>query len=214
MTRKALAAFAFAMFLPSVAAAQNWSEGVYVEVRGGATFLTDSDIEDLGGFDDIELDTDTGWLVDGAVGYAHDSGLRGEIAIGYRENEFDEIEADFGGTSLSADVDGDISAFTTMGNVYYDFYLDKYGAQGALANLAPFVGAGIGLAVFDIDGDLGDEKETTFAYQVMAGLSYAFTPNIAASVGYAFFSAPDAEFEGTDFDYDSHNVLAGLRYTF
>lgn len=214
MTRKALAVFLAAFFLPNVAAAQNWSQGVYLEVRGGTVFLTDSDIDDLAGIDDIELETDIGWLVEGAVGYAHDSGLRGEVAIGYRENEFDELEGDPGGGSVSVDVDGDISAFTTMGNVYYDFYLGKYGAQGALANLAPFVGAGIGLAVIDIDGDLGDEDDTTFAYQLMAGVSYAFTPNIAASLGYAFFSAPDADFDGVDFDYDSHNVMAGIRYTF
>ena len=88
------------------------------------------------------------------------------------------------------------------------------GAEGAAANLAPFVGAGIGVAVFDLDGDLGDENETTFAYQLMAGLSYAFTPDISASLGYSFFSAPDAEFDGVDFDYDSHNVMAGIRYTF
>lgn len=214
MTRKALAALAFAMFLPNLAAAQNWSEGVYVEVRGGASFLTDSDLDDLGGFTDIELETDTGWLVDGAVGYAHDSGLRGEIALGYRENEFDELSADFGGSSFSGNVDGDIAAFTAMANGYYDFYLGKYGAEGAAANLAPFLGAGIGVALFDIDGDLGDEKETAFAYQLTAGLAYAFTPNIGASLSYAFFSAPNAKFEGTEFDYDSHNVMAGIRYTF
>lgn len=95
------------MFLPSVAVAQNCSEGVYVELRGGATFLTDSDFEDLGSFTDIELDIGTGWLVDAAVGSAHASGLRGELALGYRENGFDEIEADLGGIPLSADVDGD-----------------------------------------------------------------------------------------------------------
>ena len=214
MKRTTLAALAFAIFLPSAAAAQNWSEGVYVEVRGGATFLNESDIEDLGGFDDIELETKTGWLVDGAVGYAHNSGVRGEIALGYRENEFDELDAEFGGTSLSADIDGDIAAFTAMANGYYDFYLGNFGAQGAAANLAPFLGAGVGLAVFDIDGDLGNEKETTFAYQLIGGLAYAFTPNVAASLSYSFFSAPDAEFEGTDFDYDSHSVMAGIRYTF
>ncbi len=214
MTRNALAALAFAVFLPSAAAAQNWSQGVYVEVRGGATFLTDSDIENLAGISDIELDTDTGWLLGGAVGYALSSGLRGEIELGYRENKFDELKGDPGGGSVTVDVDGDITAFTTMANGYYDFYLGNFGATGAAANLAPFVGAGVGVAVFDTDGDLGNEKETAFAYQVIGGLAYAFSPNLGASLSYSFLSAPSAEFNGTDFDYDSHNVMVGFRFTF
>lgn len=208
--RKILMLLAFAVALPGTAVAQDWYDGVYVELRGGASFLTDSEIEESG-FADIDADFDVGWLVDGAFGYAHDSGLRGEVAVGFRRNEFDELES--GG--LSEDVDGHISAFTAMFNGYYDFHLKNYGVEGGLGNLSPFIGGGLGVAVLDTGGDdIGDEEDTVFAYQAIGGLSYHFTPNIAATVSYAYFATSEADFGGSDTDYDSHNVMAGIRYSF
>lgn len=215
MLRKLVPVFLFALLLPGAAAAQGAQGGVYLELRAGAVFLNDLELDD--NFLD-EGETDTGWLVDGAVGYAHDSGLRGELALGYRRNELDELTAG----AISADAEGDISAFTAMANGYYDFHLDKYGARGAAANLTPFIGAGAGVAVVtakidEVGGvDIGDDRDSdaVFAYQGIAGLSYAFTPNIAASVSYAYFATTDPNFDGAKVDYSSHNVMAGFRYTF
>lgn len=219
MTRKSLAAFALALFLPSVAAAQNWYDGIYVEGRGGASFLTDSDTEFFGA--DAEAGFDTGWLIDGAVGYAHDSGLRGEIALGYRENDTDELDVELVG---KLDLDGEVTAFSAMFNGYYDFHLDKFGAEGAITKLTPFIGAGIGAAVIGADAKIAgarivDDSDTVFAFQAIAGLSYGFTPNLAATLTYAYFTTSDPKFEdelGGEFEaeYASHNVMAGLRYSF
>ena len=79
MVRTALAALAFLLLLPALALAQN--PGIYVEGRGGAAFLTDSDFDNTG-IGNVDLSFDTGWVIEGAVGYAHDNGLRGEVAIG------------------------------------------------------------------------------------------------------------------------------------
>lgn len=216
MTRKALATLLFAMLLPNVAAAQNWQSGVYLELRGGATFLNDPDLNGDPILDEIE--TDTGWLVDAAVGYAHDSGLRGELALGFRRNDIDEVT----GGSITVDADGDVSNFTAMFNGYYDFHLDKYGVRGPAANLTPFIGGGLGLAVISVKFDelagssISDDRDddTVFAYQAIAGLSYGFTRNVTASVSYAYFATEDPNFNGTEADYQSHNVMAGIRYTF
>ena len=56
--------------------------------------------------------------------------------------------------------------------------------------------------------------DTVFAWQLMAGLAYNFTPNMAATFSYAYFATSDPEFEGIEFDYASHNVIVGLRFGF
>ena len=210
MLRRIFPVLAVLAFLPATVQAQDWYEGVYLELRGGATFPQDQDD------DDIEFSYEPGWLVEGAAGYGHDSGLRGEIALGYRQNDFDEVEAF--GTSFT--LNGDVSIFTAMVNLYYDIYLEKLGASGALADLTPFVGGGAGVAVWDAEVNSiggvsvssvdGDDEE--FAYQAVGGLSYAFTENVSASIAYSYFSM--LEDFGTDSDYSSHNVIFGLRYGF
>lgn len=219
MFHRFLAALAFVVFLPGAAAAQDWYDGIYVELRGGVVFLNDSDVEsdDLAaaGLSDAEFEADIGWSVESALGYAHDSGFRGEIALGYRQNELDEASAKFSGVTVSGDIDGDISLFTALANGYYDFHLDRYGTQGPLGNLVPFIGGGLGVGLVDTDGDdVGGATDTVFAYQGVAGLYYGITPNVGVSVSYAYFATTDIKEDGVEADYSSHNVLAGLRYSF
>lgn len=219
MMRGLSAATLALMLLPSAAAAQAMQGGFYGELRGGASFLTDSDVEsdslEAVGFDDLELSYDTGWLIEGAFGYAHDSGLRGEFALGYRENDVDELSGKFLGSSVEVDGDGSFEILTTMANLYYDFDLGgNGGSSGAMANLVPFVGGGLGAAFMDADDDSADDDDTVFAWQVTAGLAYNLTPNVAATVSYAYFRTSDPEFDDVEVDYDSHNILAGIRYTF
>ena len=217
MMRGLLAAALALMLLPGAAAAQGVQGSMYGELRGGASFPDDADT-DFGGGIDGDLSSDTGWLIEGAFGYAHESGLRGEIAAGYRYNDLDDFDTSLG----KVDFDGDIEAVTVMANLYYDFDLGAYGgARGAAANLVPFVGGGIGAAFLNAEIDeIGgipindDEDDTVFAWQVVAGLAYNFTPNVAASVRYAYLATSDPEFDGVDSEYSGHNVLAGIRYSF
>lgn len=217
MMRGLLAAAAAFMLLPGAGLAQDLKGNFYGELRGGASFPRDADT-DFGGGLDGDLSADTGWLVEGAFGYAHESGLRGEIAAGYRYNELDDFEV----SGVSVDFDGEITAVTAMANLYYDFDLGALaGATGAAANLVPFAGGGIGVAFLNIDvDDIGgfsineDEDDTVFAWQVVAGFAYNFTPSVAASIRYAYFETSDPEFDGVDSEYKSHNVLGGIRYSF
>ena len=217
MMRALLVAAAALILLPGAAAAQGLKGSMYGELRGGASFPNDADT-DFGGGLEGDLSSDTGWLIEGAFGYAHESGLRGEIAAGYRYNELDDFEV----SGVSVDFEGEITAVTGMVNLYYDFDLGTLGgARGATANLVPFVGGGIGVAFLNADLDeIGntsideDEDDTVFAWQVVAGLAYKFTPTVTGSLRYAYFATSDPEFNGTDSEYDAHNVLAGIRYNF
>lgn len=196
--------------VPGAALAQG---GIYLEGRAGGVILQDADLnDDTGtlasfGITDLEQSFDPGFLVEGAVGYAHDSGLRGEAAFAYRRNDLDELSGRVGGVSASAGVDGDMSAFTTMANLYYDI---RFGSK-----LVPYVGGGLGLAVitYDIEGE--DEDDSVLAWQVGAGLAYEATPNMAVTLSYSFLTtAEDPDFDGIEAEYLSHNVMVGFRYTF
>ena len=213
--KRSLLMAAAAALLASATAAQAQQRGLYGELRGGAAFLTDADVTDFAGFDGT-VSSDVGYLVEGAIGYAHGSGARGELAVGYRQNDFDDFDVPSVGTAA---VDGDLSALTVMGNVYYDFNLG--GAGSRWSGLTPFVGGGIGTAFMNAVVDsLGgspvgsDEDDTVFAWQVMAGLAYDVSPDIAATVSYTYFATSDAEFDGVGFEYASHNILAGIRFSY
>ena len=128
MWKLVLTAIVGAVVLPNAVAAQETPSGIYgpsgiyVEARGGAVFLMDSDLEDgLPAGTELDVEFDPGWMAEGAIGYAHESGFRGEVAAGYRKNDFDEVKLSVAGVgSASAGAGGDITATTVMANVYYD----------------------------------------------------------------------------------------------
>jgi opacity protein-like surface antigen len=204
MWKIALSAIVAAVLLPSAVMAQTTPSGVYIEGRGGAVFLMDSDI-DATGLPDTDISFDPGWMAEGAVGYAHESGFRGEVAAGYRKNDFDEINVSGLG---SAGVDGDVTATTVMANGYFDAYF------GPQMRWAVYIGGGAGVAYLDVSGDLGSADDTVFAYQGSLGFSFAASPNVVLSLGYQYLATEDPEFEGIDAEYQSHNAVAGVRFLF
>ncbi len=168
------------------------SSSWYGELRGGAGFA------DL----DRGVDLESGWLIEGATGFAHGSGFRGELAVGYRTNDLDDIS-------------GDIWAVTTMVNGYFDIHLDRMGLDGRFwSRLTPTVGAGVGAAFVEVDTPLGDADDITFAFQGIGGLAYDFTSQWQGTVTYNYFSSMDSRLYGVDWDYDSHNIMAGMRFRF
>ncbi len=218
-----------AVLLPASVSAQTYedaSKGIYFEIRGGGTLLSDADNSGAGITTDIVIESefDLGFVVEGAVGYAHDSGVRGELALGYRQNDFDKLTITNDGgvgaflgvgslNGISVNTDGDVGALSFMANGYYDFDLGS--------KFKPFVGVGLGVALIDVDASvLGvtivDDDDTVFAYQGMAGVSYEISESISASLFYNYFATIDPEFTdaaGGSFDseYQSHNFMVGVR---
>ena len=118
-------------------------------------------------------------------------------------------------------MDGDISAITVMANIYYDINLARLGVKNEQwAKLVPYLGGGIGVAFLNADVDrIGaasgfDKNDTTFAWQVSGGFVYNFNSRWAGTLNYSYFVAEYPSFDVLDIDYASHNVLAGLRYSF
>ncbi len=175
----------------------------YVSGNFGLVFVNDADFSDPAvGSGEFTFDSGFGLLA--AVGTSVQNGGRFEAELGYRSNDMDELILDSFG---SFDIDGDVNTLSLMGNGYFD--------MSTSGIFTPFVGGGIGLA--NIEGDIegaGDEDDTVFAYQLMLGGSFKTSETISIDLQYRFFATADPDFDGTEVEYSTHNVLIGLRSSF
>lgn len=98
---------------------------------------------------------------------------------------------------------------TAFANFYYD--LDTG------TSVTPYVGVGVGYARIAEDTNGAESNEDNFAYNVGAGVSVNLTYNVDVEVGYRFTDygkIKDRNPEYAKRNYDSQEVLLGLRYTF
>ena len=133
--------------------------------------------------------------------------------MAYHLNDVDEFSA--GGSSVTGD--GTVSALSLMANGYYDF-----GSRKSL--LVPYLGIGVGYALVDADvSALGvqvvDDSAGVLAYQFMAGLGFNISPNTTLTAGYRYFATADPEYDSVsatafDSEYQSHDVMLGIRFAF
>jgi len=219
MKKKIFALLACGPLAFALAGTASAQQGIYVSGNLGISIVGDQTVsgvdEGEGPWSD-ETSLDTGFAIHGAVGYNFDI-ARAEFEIGYSTNDYDTLDSqDYG----QEDLDGDLTATTFMANAYYDF-------KNSSA-FQPYVGAGIGLAIIDINdlkGSSWDADEpavnvddTVFAYQIMVGVAYVINPNISIDLSYRYLGTSDPEMtdQDGDFDYEfsEHNILVGLRYTF
>ena len=99
---------------------------------------------------------------------------------------------------------------SNMINAYYDFKNASI--------VTPYLGAGAGIAygklkaAIPLLGLAGDESDTAFAWQGIAGLSVDVAPQLALTADYRYFDT--ANFSDIDDDYSAHEIRAGVRYSF
>ena len=98
---------------------------------------------------------------------------------------------------------------TAFANVYYD--LDTG------TSVTPYVGVGLGYAhINEKNADVKD-SEDNFAYNVGAGVSVNVSYNMDVELGYRFTDYGKIKSRTPEYskrNYDSQEVLLGLRYTF
>lgn len=174
----------------------------YISGNLGAVMVNDSDLSEDGATGEMSLDP--GFGLTGAVGNTFGNGFRGEIELSYRANDLDELTIDGLG---SGSVDGDVTTLALMGNAYYHFIPG--------GTFSPFIGVGIGAANIEADiNDFGSEDDTVFAYQLALGGAFAASEKLSFDLQYRFFGTSDPDFNGTEAEYTTHNLMAGLRYNF
>lgn len=222
MKHKLIGVASFALlFAPAlVMAAEN---APYIGLYGGLNLQDDADISANGVSG--EADTDSGYVFGGTLGYAFHPGamwsVRTELDIGYRENDIESLSgtiAGLGSGSIS-NVDGDISIFSGLVNVWWDYNAGRF---------TPYFGGGIGAANVSVNDvsvfgvGVADDSETVLAYQFGAGLAYAISDSMDISFDYRYFATDDAELSasaalgGGEFDIDTgnHSIMLGLRHSF
>jgi len=196
----------------------------YVGIEGGLMIVEDMDQDVRIGtdrFDDgFQVDFKRGIDVDGIAGY--DFGpVRVEGELGYKRLRTDEVllspalnnELGFGIGGDAIDVNSRGSVLSLMGNAMLDFG-DDDGWSG-------YIGGGLGRARVKLAGD----RDSAFAWQLIAGVRKAISANIDVGLKYRFFNTGDLKFND-DFDsgvvggissrgkLNTHSLLASLIFNF
>lgn len=215
-----LAVTVLAFGLPVLASAQMYSSvyasgsGLYqpyIAVQAGISVLPDSDFA-YTSIRTQEASFDTGYGMSIKFGTQVDQ-LRIEAQVQYAENDLDEVVAN--GTNNNAS--GELAVTALTANAVW--------VMAPREDFHPYVGAGVGVADLSINNAqlpnsvFIDDSDTVFAYQFIAGVELAMSPQVAVYAGYHYLATSDPEFETADGDtlrteYSAHRIAAGLRYSF
>ncbi|MDH3257799.1 MAG: porin family protein [Nitrospinota bacterium] len=186
-------------------AAQAWAQSrpqnMYLSGNIGFGIRPDSDIN----ISTLPFENDPAFVINGAVGVELNPMIRAEGEIGFHLNS-----ADQGGTP----VDWTFSTISFMGNGYFDIPTNS--------PVRPYVGAGLGLALVQLEGDAfgvtADDSDLVGAFQLMAGLGFDISPRATLTFGYRYFVTTDPTFSSGfgsfETEYTSHDFLFGARFRF
>ena len=208
MKRYLLAAAALAA-ITSPATARDGSG--YIGIEGGLLFPLDTDFDlrfDGDVFDDeFEIEYKRGLDLDVIAGY--DFGMvRAEGELGWKRAKIDEVRfVDFDDDFVIDDDDfGRTSVLSLMGNVLADF--------GGNDSFGAYAGGGFGRAWVKTAG----ERDSAWAWQLIAGVRTAVTPNIDVGLKYRYFNTGRLGFGDDEFDvrgrFRSHSLLASVIFNF
>ena len=232
--------------LPAAANAQPVS-GLYVGAGAMANFLQDQSIKGLSapGLPDTlsgsHAKYDVGWGSVASVGWGFGNGLRLELEGNYRSNTLRAFTL----PSPALAPSGQEEKYGAMVNALYDFSFRDIGlSMLGLDAVNPYVGVGVGWAHSTWSGvavPFGtgpgysslrvNSGNDTFAYQVIAGLSfpiYSVLPGLSLTAEYRFYSTPNDRKYVSQLiapgipsashikvaDDFNHSILVGLRYAF
>jgi opacity protein-like surface antigen len=208
--------------IPSICAAADGRPGFYFSGFLGSSFARDTTVN---GYDagnnpySDKVSFDPGIYAGGTGGY--DFGfLRLEGELSYRHANIDTINAV--GYRLRS-VDGNVGAFATMFNVFFDMH--------NTSRVTPYIGGGIGFATLHISDTWAydtlsssdvlmyeADDDTVFAAQAGGGLDVALNNRLSLDLGYRYFITDKAKFDAhritSGFRLESHNAMVGFKVKF
>ena len=237
------------LMIAGVAATPVQAATHYVSGFGGVSWMQNMKLDEIyqavSGNYSSNYDLGSGLALTGAIGYDYGS-YRLEAEVGYQTNDVksavDSIDgiaqvspyANPLGSSRYA-MRGDVSVLSLMGNGYYDFDL------GQKVELYATAGVGVAQVSFHNVNNTGywvvngestfhennnpgfNGHETTFAWQVGAGIAAPIADNVKLDLRYRYFATTDFTLAGDNFapalptgntNISSHSVLLGLRVGF
>ncbi len=229
MVKRILLASAALTISASALSAQSLADGLYIQGFAGYSQLQDSDFSGTvnGGPENVDTDFDGGFGLGVAVGkeipqWSNDTiGTRIELELSYRDNDVDGVNFSGNGPAAEGNVSGDVTQTSLFANVLVDF--KQAGA------FTPYVGLGLGATYTDLDFAYGpgvelDDSDTTFAAQIIAGVSYDVSANTSLTLDTRYSRAfdvssdrlaPNGALTGTvEDDIDAFSVNFGFRQQF
>ena len=176
------------------------NENLYLSGNFGFSAPEDSTTVTFGNNADI-VKYDVGVALGMAIGYKLDENFRVEGEIAYQHNDLDTINSNA--------VSGDVQSVAFLANGYFDFKNNS--------PFTPYIGAGIGIAgvfISNINNNTFTDDAAAFAYHVGTGVDYKLNNKFTVGLKYRFFGTSDPQFYYGDIEYQSHNVYAGISYSF
>jgi opacity protein-like surface antigen len=228
MRKVLLATAALAVVGANGALADDYSPmGWYAGAGVGINWLDDTEETLLGG--DHTIEWDTGWAIEGDVGYRWAEYWRLELEGSFRENDADVFTPGGGFYSgVPVTPAGDVEQLAVMLNLLFDFDVTD------TINLS--LGAGIGGAQVEVEFTATttpfgsvltiDERDQdwTWAYQGIAGVSFETGDQTEIFIDYRYFVSNDVDLvtlnngglPSVTFDenFENHTVKFGFRYFF
>ena len=193
------------------ASAQSWYGGVF----GSFSDTDDTAFETALGTVTTTFDSDMSY---GLVFGYDTSRVRIEGEFSLREGDVkDHI---LGGDALPGPT-GEASSLSLLANVIYDFNRD-----GAVQ---PYIGAGLGYTDVELESfgvapipDVLNDSDSSFAYQLIAGIGIALGDDWDLFLDYRWFVADSLDLTVSDaagaltseVDYEVQDIVFGIRYSF
>ena len=220
----AMALTSTAIASPALARNDAW----YIGIEGGPSIVEDISFDVGATSNAILVDSDTGYDVDGIIGYDF-GGFRLESEVGYKKANANSLSSALtfpipGSSGVTnapsgtfSNINGDTSVLSFMINGMLDFG-DDDGLNG-------YVGVGGGIARVKGSYAVGaaansiDDSDTGFAWQAIAGVRVPLSDHWDIGLKYRFFNADSysiVDLAGRSLDgrYRSHSLLGSLVYNF
>ena len=183
--------FAFPIFL---------SASQYIGIHGGPDHGHDTDRSNSG--------QKMGFAIGGIYGYDFNNQFRGEVEVSYRQAHKRTVYKDKLIDQLFSRTYESKHSTAFMVNACYDM------SQLAMYNLNPFIGGGIGFtnnvtqykAKYDDHVDSEKRRDSDFAWQLLAGVSYPIQEGVKANIRFCYHQGQQHT--------KSHSVTLGLVKAF
>lgn len=183
--------------------------GAYWSLGAGITGDSEFDYDFPGG--NVEGDAKAGVALSAVYGIHVSPNLRTEIGVSWSKAEIDIVRR-FGGPQILIYEDpGDIVSYMLDASVYWDF--------ATSGPVRPYVGAGIGLGMIDVNDRVISESAFGWKWQATAGVDIPVASNSSLFVegryevltreigdGLGFTGASD------DFESETVGIYAGMRF--
>ncbi|MFO1143637.1 MAG: porin family protein [Amaricoccus sp.] len=190
------------------ASAQGLGSPFYLKGFGGWTLPQnesfDVDFASTGDSEPSGFDYDAGYMLGLSVGYAISPNVAFELEYAYRGANAD---------LKNLDTRGGVASNAFMANAVY-----RFDGMGPDAAFTPYLGAGLGAADLAFDPKKGQNLsgDYTFAYQLIAGIEYAFNPawSLNGEVRYFGVNEQDLESSVADLKTSFNTVDALVGFTF